>query len=189
MSAFLKEELLIFKQIFKQHEKMTGWSWCSYLFDVIFSLEHLGLLQLLLSLPKSSPVYLHSYALPRKCVYYEKRCQPQNTSSLLSHLSAAYIFSLSLVWWKAVVETLPMDALKKLASCNVKELVKAGKINLGISNCTTDLARRLQEGSVQGDRVRKWWDVVHKTLLCLYASLHTISPLTELAEAEHQWKD
>lgn len=49
-----------------------------------------------------------------------------------------------------------MDVLKMLASCNVKELVKAGKINLGISNYTTDLARRLQEGRVQGDRVRKW---------------------------------
>lgn len=142
MSAFSKKELLIFKKIFKQEEKRTGWSWRPYLFDVI-SLEHLGLLQLLLSLPKALPVYLSSHAFPRKWVYYEKCCQPQNTSSLHSHLSAAYIFGLSLVWWKAVVETLPMDALKMLASCNVKELVKAGKINLGISNCTTDLARRL----------------------------------------------
>lgn len=145
MSAFSRKELLIFKKIFKQRrtykEKSTG-CWRPYLFDVI-SFEHLGLLQLLLSLPKLLPVYLPSRAFPRKCVYYEKCCQPQNTSSLLSHLSAAYIFSLSLVWWKAVVETLPMDALKMLASCNVKELVKAGKINLGISNCTTDLARRL----------------------------------------------
>lgn len=143
MSAFSKENLLISNKIFKEQEKRTGRVWCPYLFDVIFSLEHLGLLQLLLSLPKSLPVYFPSYAFPRKCVYYEKRCQPQNTSSLLSYLSAAYIFSLSLVWWKAVVETLPMDALKMLASWNVKELVKAGKINLGISNRTTDLARRL----------------------------------------------
>lgn len=81
------------------------------LFAGIFSLAHLGLLQLFLSLPQSSLVYLPSYVLPRKHTLYKKHCQPHNTPSSLSHLPAAYIFSLSAAWWKAVVETLPMDAL------------------------------------------------------------------------------